>query len=403
MLASGLRRWLWVEAGVSLALVVAVAALWSQAGSDGPVSSPIEFVYDPAAVIASPADLPAREATPPTVRLAFAGDIMQHAGQAGDDFDASYAQIADFLRGFDLLIGNLEFPVDPEQPVGPPNRSVRFNGSPQHLDALAGAGFDLLSTANNHSFDAGWQGFLSTIDELERRGLQPIGTAPTLDELQAVLRDVGGITVAIQAYSFQLNEYPTPDGEVDRPPRELPLYELNFMEWADEYRDEGLALFREHATAARADGADFVIAFVHWGEEWHFQPTADQRRAARDMIDAGFDLIVGTHSHVLNGAEIYDGRLIAYSLGNFISDFGPLETRTGAVLAVDLAKLDSGEVAVVDFRYHPVLVAGENHAVALVREGDPGDAGEAWALAQRVVGEAIAGGRRTPSGAGARD
>ncbi len=117
----------------------------------------------------------------------------------------------------------------------------------------------------------------------------------------------------------------------------------------------GYASFREHVELARREGARILVAFVHWGEEWHFQPTDDQRLAARDMIDAGFDLVIGSHVHVLNPAEIYQGKLIAYSLGNVLSAFEPLEVRTSAVLDVDLGVPSTGSPTLRDFRYRPTL------------------------------------------------
>jgi poly-gamma-glutamate synthesis protein (capsule biosynthesis protein) len=377
-------RW---AAGLAVAAVV--VALWAYLGAPkAPYSTPIVFVDEPGPPPAAPGDLPA-PANPdgPRLRLGFVGDVMQHGAQADDDFRASYAPIAPLIQGFDLAVGNLEFPVHQGLPVGPGPSSVRFNGSPEHLDALAEAGFDLLSMANNHAYDRGLEGLGATLDELERRNLTPLGAARSLEGLGPVVRDVGAVRLAFQAYTFAPNAYADEAGERDWPPRTLPLFELHFPEWRDEFRAEGLALFREHVAEARAGGADLVVAFLHWGAEWHFQPTGDQRLAAHDMIDAGFDLVVGSHSHVLNGPEVYRGRLIAYSLGNFISDFRPLEARTGAVLEVEVASLGPQGAVVVDFAFYPVLGEGPGHVVAPVGPGSEGEGAKAWALAKRILGE----------------
>jgi hypothetical protein len=140
-------------------------------------------------------------------------------------------------------------------------------------------------------------------------------------------------------------------------------------------------LFRRHAALARAHGVDLLVALVHWGQEWHLEPSEDQRRAAHDLVDAGFDLVVGGHSHVINGAEIYRGRLIAYSLGDLIADFPPMEPRTGVLLEARVVRGRGQAPRVTGFTWHPTLVEREGHRIELVRPGDPGERGRAAAFA----------------------
>lgn len=379
--------------GAAALLLAAAAGLWQAAlGQAGrPFSTPIGLVADPSVAPASPAELPAPgEPADGTVRLGFVGDIMQHRAQRNADFAASYAAVAPLLRNLDFVVGNLEFPVDASRPVGPPPRSVRFNGSPAHLDALARAGFDALVTANNHSADQGAAGLQATRAALAARGLIPLGSAERLAELAPRVVRVGDIAVGFVAYTMAPNAYIGADGRTpDWPDRALPVAELYFAGWQGAYRQEGLDWFAAHRTAAEAHGAQFLVAFVHWGEEWHFQPTPDQRRAARDMIDAGFDLVIGSHAHVLNGPEIYRGRLIAYSMGNFVADFAPLEARTTALLELSLARARDGTAALTGFCYRPLLIDRDGHRVIPLRPGLPGDRAQALALARRVLGDGV--------------
>jgi poly-gamma-glutamate synthesis protein (capsule biosynthesis protein) len=118
-------------------------------------------------------------------------------------------------------------------------------------------------------------------------------------------------------------------------------------------------------------------------------PTDDQRRAARDLVDSGVDLVVGAHPHVLEPPEVYRGHLIAYSLGNVMSDFRPLTVRTGAILDVTVERSER-DVAVTGFAYHPILVTGPGHVAQLVHSGDPGERGAAWAWARRALGPEVA-------------
>ena len=373
-----------------LLLAASVAALWDAVLIPGPpASSPILLDRSGAVPGADRADLPPAPTDGRCVRLGFVGDIMQHRAQAGDDFADSYGRIAPLIRGFDFAVGNLEFPVDPTRPVGPEPGAVRFNGSGPHLDALAGAGFDALITANNHSFDQGHAGLRRTLEEVERRRLRPLGTASSKAGLAVPgMADIGGVRVGLAAFTRPVNAYLDDAGEYTWPTDSLPLLVLNFSDWTREYRDQGRRLFQSQVAAGRAAGAELLVALAHWGEEWHFGASHDQRRAAHDMIDAGFDLVVGMHSHVLGPAEVYRGRLIAYSLGTFISDFRPLAARTGAILAVDVRKGADGRVAVSDFQFQPVLVQPGSHVVHPLGAPQTDEQEAAWALAREMLGGA---------------
>ncbi len=112
------------QVAAGLLLATAFTVLWAvfKPRIDAPLSTDIVFVdRDSAVPLAVPEDLPsAGRAGGPVVRIGFVGDIMQHLAQATDDFAASYARVAPLIEGFDLAVGNLEFPVDPSRPVGPP-------------------------------------------------------------------------------------------------------------------------------------------------------------------------------------------------------------------------------------------------------------------------------------------
>jgi poly-gamma-glutamate synthesis protein (capsule biosynthesis protein) len=129
------------------------------------------------------------------------------------------------------------------------------------------------------------------------------------------------------------------------------------------------------------------VALVHWGREWHLRPSEDQRRAARDLLDAGFDLVVGSHAHVINPPEIYRDRLIAYCLGNFISDFVPWQTRVGVILKVVLARTPQG-VKVVDFQHVPTWTQRDGHLVMPLNSNGREHAA-AWPFARRILGPSI--------------
>ena len=351
---------------VSAYLVLATLGVWIGVvvtHSERPASNPIDLRMETGEPH-SPGQL--ERQTDPQVRLLFAGDIMQHSAQQYDDFKSSYQDLEELIRNADLTVANLEFPVQPFEPVGPGLGSVRFNGSVEHVRALGEVGVDVLVTANNHAFDQGMEGLRQTIKIIRRSGMVPLGTAESQEELaQPRVFDVAGIKVGILAYTYGVNPIVRGPEDLEFPPRDLPVHTLNFLEWSGIWRDRGLQMIRQHVNRARGAEAEFLVAYCHWGEEWDFSPSEYQRAAAHDLIDGGFDLVIGSHAHVLQAPEVYKGRLIAYSLGSLISDFRPWEVRTAALLEIGLARY-GGRIYTVGFSYHPTFVEPDGHRVTLL-------------------------------------
>jgi len=259
------------------------------------------------------------------VTLAFTGDVMfgrtvnSHmlATAANDAYPFSYT--ANFLRGFDLTIGNLECVISR---LGEPvPKSYNFRGDPRAYDRLLNAGFDLVSVANNHSGDYGKAAFLDEFLTLPKRSLTPIGGGQNRQQAHTpVFKTVRGTTVAFLAYD-QIDPYSF--AATDTTPGHA---------WLDE-----VDLRQDVGNARRA--ADFVIAFMHWGIEYYSGLIAQQRYLAQVAIDAGADLVVGAHPHVIEPYEFYKGKLIVYSLGNFVFDNMYTEVvRRGNILTLTIQK-----------------------------------------------------------------
>ncbi|HEX2451863.1 MAG TPA: CapA family protein [Gemmatimonadales bacterium] len=201
--------------------------------------------------------------------------------------------------------------MDSTLPAGPDPRTVRFNGTTAHLDAIASAGFDVAQTANSRTDDRGPSGMLRTLHAVQSRSMRPVGTAPSRDSLAAapVLVDVNGVRLAFPAYTIAPNVYLSADSRPEWPLRELPIDALGFQHLAESgARSRAGALSAARGPGARRRGAarNRVGAL---GREYYLAPSEDQRRAAHDIVDAGFDLVVGSHSHVLVPAEVYRGKL----------------------------------------------------------------------------------------------
>jgi poly-gamma-glutamate synthesis protein (capsule biosynthesis protein) len=294
-----------------------------------------------------------------------------------------FADLAPLFDRADIVIGNLESPVvaEPDEfhvtgrHVRPGARwSLTFRADPAELPLLAVAGFDVLSLANNHARDLGPRAVAASRRNVEAAGLLGIGAGRTDREARApAVIEQSGVRVAIIARTVWLKGLA---GETDDSAVALLSNRRLVATVTDEIR------------TVRADtGADFVVVSIHWGHEYELEPDDSQRRAAHAMIDAGADVVIGHHPHVVQTFERYRGGVIAYSLGNFLFDTGGREPRRSAVL--ELALDASGdEPRVAGARLHPVLIHPDSRAPRLARHGGY----RAWArdLAERAPAFEIA-------------
>jgi poly-gamma-glutamate synthesis protein (capsule biosynthesis protein) len=203
------------------------------------------------------------------------------------------------LQSADVLFGNLECPLsDPASSDGS-WASMQMRGHPRHVDGLTEAGFRVLNLANNHSMHHGREPFRDTVRLLEGRGIAPCGLSAS-DHRASTLQIVHAKGIAIGFLGYSLRPRQHFDYE--------PLYTEGNV--AGIVRDVREAKMR----------ADVVVVSLHWGEEFVDRPSAADVRLARAGVDAGADLIVGHHPHVVRGIEVYRHGIIVYSLGNFVGD-----------------------------------------------------------------------------------
>ncbi|SFS98958.1 CapA family protein [Paenibacillus sp. BC26] len=254
------------------------------------------------------------------VNLSFTGDVLLAASveklMLKNGYDYPYAKVLNELKTPDLMAVNLETPVTLR---GTPaeNKQYVYKSSPDALPALKAAGIDVVNLANNHTLDQGEEGLLDTIAHLDEAGIPNMGAGR--DELEAfkpVLLEAKGISVAYLGLT-----------------RVVPV-----GSWKATKDHAGLAETYDSTRAVAAikqakKQADIVVVMVHWGIEREDLPNNDQKRLAHEYIDAGADLVIGSHPHVLQGFESYKGKWIAYSLGNFIfSGMTPDKTKDTGVL-----------------------------------------------------------------------
>lgn len=256
-----------------------------------------------------------------SLSLIFAGDVMldDGPGRVVADGRDPLAAFAPLLAGADYRIANLECPV---ATTGSPldNKIYSFRAHPRVLSVLQGR-FDAVSLANNHSGDYGQAAFAETMALLDGAGIRRFGGGRHLVEAHAPLWiERKGLRIAVLGYNeFKPRVF---EAGADHPG----------IAWSED--SHVIADIR----AARKAGADLVIPFMHWGWEREPEPSARQRALARRMIDAAAAAVVGGHPHVTQDAELYRGRPIVYSLGNFVFDgFDELPAgRVGWLLRLEL-------------------------------------------------------------------
>ena len=315
----------------------------------GPATQPVTGVREAA---------PTPEPLPPlrSVRIRAVGDLITHQVQLDSakqadgsyDFHPQYARIADVLADADYTIANLETTIgrkDNRAYSGFPN----FNTPESLLDTLKDAGIDFLTLANNHILDRGFEGLQLTVDNVSRWGFDYAGANRTPEEkARAVVVDAGGVRLGMLCYTEMTNGMPK---KKDKSPARQ--YGVNYMGDAD---------FAEDVLRLREAGAEVVIALPHWGVEYKREPTERMQNNAQKLIAAGVDVVLGSHPHmvqpvttptvVTESGEVRRG-LVAYSLGNFISNQGKRYTDSGILLDFTLQEREAGGFDVTDVKVMP--------------------------------------------------
>lgn len=315
---------------------------------------------------------PEPEPEPVVSHLMVAGDIMSHTPIISDayvaetdsyDFQHMFQDAAVQLAGADYAVANLETPLA----GGPEYLGYPVFDAPDELayDTKA-AGFDLVSTANNHSRDQGMDGIYRTLDILDQVGLAHVGTYRSQqerDETSGIyVADVGGISVAFLSYTYGLNGFRLDSDK---------MYAANLfnLDYYTTLANPDYELLQSDLAAARALDTDLIAVMIHWGNEYKNAPNSHQTNLAQFLVEQGADLILGGHPHVLEPYETitatgWDGQerqgFVIYSLGNFISNQLELETKTTIILDLELTKAPDGTTSLTDVRYTPYYMLHRN-------------------------------------------
>lgn len=272
------------------------------------------------------------------ITIALAGDVMfdrrvKAATQANGAL-WPFAKTASYLKA-DLTIINLESSLSSK---GKPTsgKDVVFQGTPLGGQALKAVGVDIVSLANNHALDYGPASLRQTREILKRKNIAFTGAGANKDEAyQPAIVKVGDMKVGLLSFSdvIPFNSFPTEKSAGIAPARNPSKVAVKIK--------------------ALAKKVHLVLVAFHWGVEYQDYPTAKQKELAIAAVDAGADLVIGTHPHVTQGVALYKGRLILYSLGNFVFDHYKPNTGESFIFRVEMNSKGEFNFA----RILPVLIS----------------------------------------------
>lgn len=309
-----------------------------------------------------------------TVTIGATGDILLHqqvidSGYQNDtgiyDYSYIFQHLTEYVNAFDYAIGNMEGTLSGNKDGYSYGGWPSFNAPDAIAEAAQNAGFDMLLTANNHSYDKGDHGFHRTQQVISGLGLDYIGTRQNVEDKNYLVKELGGIKIGISCYTYDTRTW---NDEHKISLNGIILSEENaqlvntFNEW---YLDEFYTKLSGEMDAMKAEGADVIVLFIHWGEEYKTTPNSTQKKIAQGLCDLGVDVIIGGHPHVMQPMEMLTSTLdpekntlCLYSMGNAVSNIThrdkdpntgeprPYECEDGMLFHVTFARYSDGTVVV---------------------------------------------------------
>ncbi|MBE6975680.1 MAG: CapA family protein [Ruminococcaceae bacterium] len=330
--------------------------------------------------------------TPPivlesTATLAATGDILMHkpvinTGYISEDvydFSSIFTYFSSYVTAADYTVANLETTL-----AGSDN-GYEYKGYPDFncpdgiVTSMKNAGFDMLLTANNHSYDTQTIGLRRTQQVITDIGLAHLGTKPTADTPNYLIADINGIRIGMLCYTYEEHKkneddpnykYPYEEKALNRIPltkSDAPL--INSFDY--DYLDLFYGEMQENIALMEEAGTDAVVLFIHWGEENFTTQNATQSAMAQELCDLGIDVIIGGHPHVVQPVELLTSTtnsshktVCLYSMGNAVSNQRRTEagipdsghTEDGVLFSVTFSKYSDGTVILTDTSLLPLWV-----------------------------------------------
>lgn len=260
------------------------------------------------------------------------GDILVHnpvlagaqTASGGYDFSDFFPAAQSYFKAADLAVINLEVTLGGTE-SGAYKGYPAFNTPDSLIDTLGSAGIGLCLTANNHSYDTGLFGMKRTVQVLKQKGMTYLGTRETTDEPRYLIQEINGIKIGMVCYTYE-NTCDTPgrkslNGNILKEEANDLINSFAYERIEEFYADAAAVI-----SGMRSAGADCVVFYMHWGQEYQLSPNQWQKSIAQRLCDLGVDVIVGGHPHVLQPLELIHASgsehtaVCLYSMGNSISN-----------------------------------------------------------------------------------
>ena len=319
--------------------------------------------------------VPDEPAVESTATIGVTGDIMGHsplfkAALTSDgtyDFTSMFEAISPYWESVDYMIANLEVTLGGTD-AGAYSGYPLFNCPDSIAEALAGAGVDMLLTANNHAYDTGENGLLRTQAVIEEYGLDHTGTRTDAEDSYVLIKEINGITFGFTCYT-----YSTYDDDGTKSLNGIEMTEtaaglVNSFAYSD--LDSFYETVSEEFAEMDEAECDVKMVFIHWGEEYQDEPNEYQTEIAQALSDLGADVIIGGHPHVIQAFDVLEGEdgnttYCLYSAGNalsnqrasfMVSDGYRGYTEDGLTFQITFEKLNNGTVRLSEIYILPTWV-----------------------------------------------
>lgn len=296
-----------------------------------------------------------------SVKIIMTGDLMCRASQVKSawergayNFDASFEYVRGILSDSDLTIGNMESMISESSIYTDESYflddRVHLNAPDAFLSSVRGAGFDVVVNAQNHAYDTGTRGVFETLKALNKYQLMHTGIFAGGTEKRYLSTVINGIHIAIISYFDQARQK---------------MKRVNFSEQGIEtmFNNFSEQQIKKDIENAKNEGAEFIIAYCHWGKEYTKEITKRQEKFAQIVANAGADYLFGSHSHCIQPYSVIlteDGRKVPvlYSAGNFMSDMSIKlpEVRDTLIAEIELDRNEHGKVYIKSEGYYPCLI-----------------------------------------------
>lgn len=297
------------------------------------------------------------------------GNLIIHQSQIngaknenGYDFSPSFQYIKEMVSEADISLGILEGALAGGEPTGYPI----FNSPDEVIDSLRDTGIDVVNYANNHIYDYDDEGLQRTIEITKEKGLDVLGIKSTEEEKSYLVKEVDGVKIGFASYVFEtaaVNGYKTINSNPVSINSENLINTFNYNDLESFYNR-----IASEISAMKAEGVEFIIASMHWGEEYNTYTEATQNEIAKKLNELGVDIILGGHPHVIQPYEIIcnesgHSTFVIYSQGNSLSnqseqEIGVAESEDGIMIKFTLEKKD-GNVSLKEYKIIPTWVYKE--------------------------------------------